>query len=88
MTFEPFSNLDFFTPLVTQMTNNRPSDRPDAAEALAQWQAIRKSIPAIHREWHPRHREEHPIGAFVLDAISLHQFFMSCAKSLAKRARL
>jgi len=84
----PFTNLDFLLPLVTQMMEQDPPSRPNAEEALAQWQAIRKSISTIHREWRPRHRREHPIGAFVLDAISLHQFFMFCAKSLAKRARL
>jgi len=85
---DPFSNLDFFRPLITEMTQPDPSSRPDAEQALAQWQEIRKSISTLQREWRPRPREEHPIGAFVLDAISLHQFFMSCARSFAKRARL
>lgn len=85
MTLKPFSNLDFFGPLVERMMEHFPDERPTAEEALAQWQEIRKSIPAIRREWRPKSREEHPIDAFVLDAINLHRFFMFCAKSLAKR---
>lgn len=85
---EPFSNLDFFGPLVTAMTKQDPSSRPTAEQALALWQGVRKSLSAIHKGWRPRSREEHPIGAFVLDVISLHQFFMHCAKSFAKRVRL
>ena len=88
MTFEPFSNLDFFLPLIEKMISLEPSSRPSAEEALEQWQAIRESIWMLRREWRPRPRKEHPIGSFVFDAISLHQFFMSCAKSFAKRARL
>ncbi|KAF9782683.1 kinase-like domain-containing protein [Thelephora terrestris] len=81
----PFSNLDFFGPLVEKMIQPFPDNRPSAEDALKQWQGIRKSISMIHRQWHPRSREEHPIGSFVLDTISLHRFFMSCAKSVAKR---
>ena len=86
MALKPFSNLDFFCPLIEQMTKNSPDERPTAEEALEQWHGIRKSISVFHREWHPRSREEHPIDAFVLYTISLHRFFMFCAKSLAKRA--
>lgn len=85
---EPFSNLDFFGPLVTDMTRQDPSLRPTAQRALAMWQEIRKSLSTVHKEWRPRPRKEHPIGAFVLDVVSLHQFFMFCARSFAKRARL
>ena len=84
---KPFSNLDFFKPLVDRMTQADPSSRPDAKAALEQWQGIRKSISAVHREWRPRAHEEYRLEAFVLDAISLHQFFMFCARSFAKRMR-
>jgi len=86
--FKEFSNVDFFKPLVRGMTLAEPALRPTAKEALAQWQEIRKSISTVNREWRPRQRKEHPLGAVVLDAASLHQFFMFCAKSFVKRLRL
>jgi len=85
--YTPFSNVDFFKPLVQEMTRMDPSLRPTAEVALARWQEIRKSISAINREWRPRPRKENPLGGFVLDAVSLHQFFMFYAKSLAARLR-
>jgi len=83
-----FSNVDFFKPLVEEMTRREPSLRPSAKDALARWQEIRTSISSINREWHPRLRTEHPIGALILDVASLHRFFMLYAKSLAKRLHL
>ena len=88
MIFKEFSNVDFFKPLVEKMTDRVPSLRPTAKEALTQWQGIRKSISAVNRQWRPRPRKEHPLGAVVLDAASLHRFFMFCAKSFVKRLRL
>jgi len=88
MIFKEFSNVDFFKPLVKEMTRAEPSLRPTANEALARWQEIRKSISAVNREWRPRARKEHPLGAVVLDVASLHRFFMFCAKSFVKRLRL
>lgn len=84
---KPFSNLGFFKPLVDRMTQADPSSRPDAKAALEQWQGIRKSISALHRKWRAREREEYCLQAFVLDAINLHQLFMSCARSFVKRMR-
>jgi len=88
MVFKAFSNVDFFKPLVQEMTRMQPSLRPTAKVALARWQEIRKSISAVNREWRPRPRKEHPLGAFVLDAVSLHRFFMFYAKNIAERLRL
>ena len=87
MISKEFSNFNFFTPLVERMTQQDPLLRPTAEEVLAQWQGIRKSISVIHREWRPRPRKEPVIGGFVLDVISLHQFFMFCARSLVERVR-
>jgi len=88
MNFKPFSNLDFFKPLIQTMTHMTPSRRPTAEEALKQWQEIRKSIWTINREWRPRPRNQNPIGAVVFDAVSLHQFFMFYTKSLVERLHL
>jgi len=85
ISLKPFSNLDFFKPLVQTMTRMTPSRRPTAAEALKQWQGIRKSVWTINREWRPRPRNQSPLGAVVFDAVSLHQFFMFCTKSLVER---
>ena len=85
MILKQFSNVDFFKPLFQAMTRLNPAQRPTAKDALRQWQGIRGSISAIHREWRARPREEHPLGAVVFDAVSLHRFFMSWTKSLAKR---
>ena len=87
MIFKEFSNVDFFKPLVEEMTQMEPPRRPTAKVALARWQGIRKSISTVNREWRPRPRNEHPLGKLVLDAASLHRFFMFCAKSFVKRLR-
>ena len=87
-TYKPFSNVNFLKPLVDEMTQADPSLRPDAKVALARWRGIRKSISVIHKEWRPRPQEERPLGTFIFDAVSLHHFFMFCAKSFAKRVRL
>ena len=86
-TYKPFSNVNFLKPLIDEMTQADPSSRPDAKVVLARWQGIRKSISVIHKQWRPRPQEEHPLGTFIFDAISLHRFFMFCAKSFAKRVR-
>ena len=85
--FKEFSNVDFLKPLVQEMTRAEPPLRPTAKEALVRWQGIRKSISAVNREWRPRPRKEHPLGAVILDVASLHQFFMFCARSFVKRLR-
>jgi len=87
MIIKEFSNVDFFKPLVQEMTRAEPPLRPTAKEALVRWQGIRKSISAINREWRPRPRKEHPLGTVILDVASLHRFFMFCAKSFVKRLR-
>jgi hypothetical protein len=84
---KPFSNLDFFKPLVDRMTQADPSSRPDAKAALERWQGIRESISAVHREWRPRAHEELPLETFVLDMSSLRQFFTFCVRSFVKRVR-
>lgn len=85
--YTEFSNVDFFKPLVDEMTRMDPSQRPTANAALVRWQEIRKSISTINRHWRPRPRNEHPFGKVMLDVASLHQFFMFCAKSFVKRLR-
>ena len=82
MVLKPFSNVDFFSPLIAEMTQPKPVARPTAGAALALWQGIRKSISTAHKEWRPRPRKEHPLGTIVFDAVSLKQFFMFCTKSL------
>jgi len=82
---QPFSNLEFFRPLIKAMVRPDPSERPDAKEALDLWKGIRGSLWAFHREWRPRPRTEHPIGAVILDVISLRQLVTSFAKSVAER---
>lgn len=55
---DKFSNVDFFLPLIRSMTQKMPASRPTAAEALAQWKAIRRRVSAVHRAWKPRVRDD------------------------------
>lgn len=56
--YDKFSNVDFFLPLIRSMTQEVPTSRPTAAEALAQWKTIRCRVSAVHRAWKPRARED------------------------------
>jgi serine/threonine protein kinase len=85
---KPFCNLEFFQPLIEEMTRLDPATRPTAAEAFALWTEICDTIWTINREWRPRPRRENPIQTVILDSISLRQFFMFVVKSLVERLPL
>ena len=80
-----FSNLEFLRPLIQEMIDPDPTNRPSAVEAFALWKGIRDSIWAINREWRPRPRREHPVQTVVLDYACLHQFLVSVAMFFVER---
>lgn len=40
------------------MTQSDPASRPDAVEALRQWQLARRKVPFIQRHWRLRRRDD------------------------------
>ncbi|KAI0054404.1 hypothetical protein BV25DRAFT_1866421, partial [Artomyces pyxidatus] len=62
-----YSNVEFFAPIIESMVRLDPARRPTAAEALEQWQTIRRGVSALHRSWRPKPSQETRFVAAVLD---------------------
>ncbi|KAI0258295.1 kinase-like domain-containing protein [Gloeopeniophorella convolvens] len=75
-----YSNLGFFTPLIEYMTQNEPSARPSAEDALKQWKSIRRRIYLLHRYWRPRERKEPLLIVVILDIVHALGFLPRFAK--------
>ncbi|KAJ3554130.1 hypothetical protein NM688_g3268 [Phlebia brevispora] len=67
---EKFSNVDFLFPLIDQMTQHRPQDRPDAATAFRQWELIRGKMSSFGRSWRLQPRNEGIPDKVALDIVS------------------
>ncbi|OBZ71806.1 hypothetical protein A0H81_08236 [Grifola frondosa] len=64
-----YSNVNFLNQIVRKMVQREPSLRPDAAEALRNWQAMRRSIFTVRRQWRVRPRAESLYETMVFDSI-------------------
>ncbi|KAH9920914.1 kinase-like domain-containing protein [Fomitopsis serialis] len=56
--YDRFSNVEFMRPIWEAMTRANPDERPSAADALQQWQRMRKAVSYCHRSWRLKRREE------------------------------
>ncbi|GBE79198.1 hypothetical protein SCP_0203950 [Sparassis crispa] len=65
-----FSNVDFLVPLIESMTQADPTARPDAADALTQWQEIRCRLGFLQRRWRVIFRGEPWYWTAALDTVS------------------
>ncbi|KAI0310988.1 hypothetical protein OF83DRAFT_1152991 [Amylostereum chailletii] len=79
---EVYSNVDFLKPVINSMMKPTPSERPTAAEALAQWRDVRRRASALGKSWRLRGRQENIISRTVWDTV--HVF--SSASQLTKWA--
>jgi hypothetical protein len=66
-TSQNYSNLGFFTPLIEHMTQQDPSGRPTAEQALQQWRTLRSRINPLRRYWRLRERREPALIVPILD---------------------
>jgi len=64
--YDKFNNVGFLHPIIEAMAHENPGKRPSAAEALEQWQHMRKQVPYVQRRWRLRRREE-PLAAALLN---------------------
>lgn len=55
---QKYNNIGFLLPIVNKMTQHDPASRPNAAEALRQWQLARREVPYVQRCWRLRRRDE------------------------------
>ncbi|KAI0287515.1 kinase-like domain-containing protein [Russula brevipes] len=66
---DPYSNCDFFVPLIESMMQSNPADRPSAEQALQHWRSIRRKVRGLHRYWRPRKREESFLAVIFYDIV-------------------
>ncbi|KAH9852592.1 hypothetical protein C2E23DRAFT_730002, partial [Lenzites betulinus] len=52
-----YSNLTFLEPLMNQMVHKNPAQRPTAEQAYRQFKSIRRSVPALYRNWNLQPRD-------------------------------
>jgi len=81
---DKYSNLGFLSPLIDNMTQNNPDERPDAQEALVQWRRIRPTIHLLRRRWQLRSREHSWLEQTVFDAVSLVNIVAYIGRSIGK----
>ena len=67
---QKFTNLEFLTPLLHQMTNENPALRPTAVEALQRWKVLRNGTWGLQRLWRPRPRDANFAVQAVTDVFS------------------
>ncbi|KAJ8502134.1 hypothetical protein ONZ51_g223 [Trametes cubensis] len=76
--YEKYSNLDVLSPLLHEMLNPNPAERPSAAEALQKFQDIRQGVSAFQASCRPRPRDELlPVTAALNAAAFVSSIFRS-----------
>ncbi|GJE92554.1 kinase-like domain-containing protein [Phanerochaete sordida] len=78
---DKYFRVGFFAPLITAMMQHNPQNRPDATEALAMWQKIRRRVLLTQRLCRLQGRDEALVQTVVLDIASV----IKVAYVLAKR---
>lgn len=73
---QKFTNLEFLTPLLRQMTSGDPALRPTAAEALQRWKILCSNTWGLQRLWRPRPRDANFAVQAVSDVFSLVSSFL------------
>ncbi|KAI0345518.1 hypothetical protein BDW22DRAFT_1324401 [Trametopsis cervina] len=66
-----YANVDFLAPLITAMTMEDPSDRPDATEAVRRWHQLKGTISSFRRKSRLRAISEPWLTSFVLGGIDI-----------------
>src|SRR5882757_2591428 len=82
---QKFLNVGFLLPLIETMTQDNPTRRPAAAQALDQWKEIRARISVLHQQWRPRPRKDVLMDKLVFDTIALMKMFMYFARLFVTR---
>ena len=85
---QKFLNVGFFQPLVKAMTQEDPTRRPTADQALDQWKDIRRNIYVFQQRWRPRPRKDVLMDKLVFDTIALIKLFMYFAGVFISRITL
>ncbi|EED81131.1 predicted protein [Postia placenta Mad-698-R] len=79
---DQYSNVGFLLPLIQRMTQHDPASRPNAQEALQQWQSIRRTIFRFHRQWRLQSRSDNWLVTLIRDAIHLRTMVASSLRGL------
>ncbi|KAH9834123.1 kinase-like domain-containing protein [Rhodofomes roseus] len=69
--YDTLSNVGFLRPIWQSMTQPDPLERPSPAEALQQWQQMRRAVPYTRRRWRLKRRDEVPLLTVILDVVHL-----------------
>ncbi|KAH9834121.1 uncharacterized protein C8Q71DRAFT_161717 [Rhodofomes roseus] len=69
--YDKLSNVGFLRPVWQSMTQPDPLERPSPAEALQQWQQMRRAVPYTRRRWRLKRRDEVPLLTLFLDVVHL-----------------
>ncbi|GJE92549.1 kinase-like domain-containing protein [Phanerochaete sordida] len=78
---DKYFRVGFLGPLIAEMMQRSPSDRPSAQEALQQWRHIRARMWLIQRACRLRGRDESLVYAIIFDVLS----FIKVIYMLTKR---
>jgi hypothetical protein len=73
---QKYLNVDFLHPLIMSMTQDDPSKRPNATEALRQWREIKSRVSFIRRLSRLREPHENRVQSTILDIISFVRICM------------
>ncbi|KAI5118852.1 hypothetical protein M0805_008128 [Coniferiporia weirii] len=77
-----YSNLEFLAPLVQDMTQLAPTDRPTAEEALNRFSEITSAMSGVSARWRLRPIGEKAVRCVALELYSVMREIMHVMKSL------
>jgi len=82
---DKFSNMDFLQPLAQIMTQEDPTRRPTAVQALEQWKEMRPTLSLLNQRWRPRPRKDVGMDKLVYDTIAFFRMFTYFVRMLINR---
>ncbi|KAJ2971901.1 hypothetical protein NUW54_g12389 [Trametes sanguinea] len=68
---QEFKNVEFLSPLIESMKQQRPDQRPTADQALREWQKTRATLSESLSRWRLVPKEEPPIERVVNDTVAV-----------------